>query len=293
MGSVVGTTLCAIPVYIHIIKRGGIKPDPEIIKKMLCIAAPLIPHYLSLYIMNGSDRIILAKVLGEETAASYGVSANIGIAVTVFWVAVNGSLMPYIFESMNRDKTNEIGKNVADILFGYALLIVPVVVISPELLMIMAPDEYKDGLTAIAPMASAMIFNALYNIYASIEFYYKKTFRIAVNSVVSCLINVILNLFLVRKFGIAGVAYATLAANILLTFLHYRGCKKCERENGHCLFKNGLMWAACFSLTGAGIGLSLMYDTFALRYSVLLAGLVTVLIFRKRIFGILKTLKTG
>ena len=94
LGALVGTLVFAIPLYVLLLAKGGLKQDFKMWKSMVIFTLPLLPHYLAMHVMNGADRIMVSRLISQEAAAVYGVASALGTAASTAWIAINGSLQP-------------------------------------------------------------------------------------------------------------------------------------------------------------------------------------------------------
>ena len=286
LGVTVGLVVVALPLYIFAIKRGGIKPDLKMVKSMTVFALPLLPHYLALHVMNGADRIMVGNLVSDGAAAKYGVASAIGYAASYIWTAVNGSLMPFVFEKKNAGDIESIRKVTKLIVTAYAGLVILVSLAAPEILKILAPEEYAEGLKAIPPIVAMIFLNALYNIYASIEFYYKRSVGIAVSTIIAAIVNIILNLIFIPQYGLIAAAYTTLVANAVLTFCHYLGYRRCCKEK---LFSDRGFLLISVLCTALCLGTAFLYELNAVRYVIIALMIVIMLVKHRTLIDIVKT----
>ena len=277
LGAMIGTLIFAVPIYIFLLAKGGIKVDMKMCRNMLVFTLPLLPHYLSMHIMSGADRIMVSRIQSEETAAIYGVASAIGIIASTVWVAINGSLQPFIFNSLNDGNIERVRKVTSSLVLGFSVICFGVCLFAPEILWILAPESYSEGLEAIPPIIGMTFLNALYNVYASIEFYHKKSVGIAVATIAATLLNIVLNAIFIPKFGFRAAAYTSLISNAALTFCHYIGYTRCS---GKKIFNN--LHLLCISIVCIGASLSclLIYDMLILR--IILAVILGAFLFIKR-----------
>lgn len=301
LGTLIGTLIFGIPLYLYQMKRGIANKDndtaigtttPEstqttrkMMKEMFIFTLPLLPHYLALHVMNGADRIMVGKLDSVSSEAVYGVASSLGLAAATIWTAINGSLQPYIFGKLNDGDTSAVKKTTKYLLAFYAGLCVVVSLMAPELLMILAPAKYSDGLAAIPPIIGMAFLNALYNVYASIEFYHKKSVGIAVATIVSAGLNIGLNAWLIPIYGLPAAAYTTLIANAVLTFCHYIGYRLADKRN---IFSDLTFLALSVVCIAACLASSFLYNIIWVRY-VIIAVIAIVIIIKRDI--LLKFLK--
>ncbi len=293
IGTLIGTLIFGIPLYLYQMKKGIANKENsattgttgKMMKEMFVFTLPLLPHYLALHVMNGADRIMVGKLDSVSSEAVYGVASSLGLAAATVWTAINGSLQPYIFGKLNDGDTASVRKTTKYLLAFYAGLCVVVSLMAPELLMILAPSHYSDGLAAIPPIIGMAFLNALYNVYASIEFYHKKSVGIAVATIVSAGLNIGLNAWLIPIYGLSAAAYTTLIANAVLTFCHYIGYRLADKRKIFSDITFLILSVACIA---ACLASSRLYDIIWIRY-VIIAVIAIVIIIKRDI--LLKFLK--
>ena len=147
-------------------------------------------------------------------------------------------------------------------------------------------SNYSEGLSAIPPIIGMAFLNALYNVYASIEFYHKKSVGIAVATIIAAALNIGLNAWLIPIYGLSAAAYTTLIANAVLTFCHfigYRNAIKSVRIFDDLIFL--LLSIACIA---ACLACSLLYDIIWVRYIIISIIAIALIIKREMIINVLK-----
>ena len=285
LSTLIGTLIFGIPLYLYQMKKGSFKTEAKMMKEMFVFTLPLLPHYLALHVMNGADRIMVGKLDSVSSEAVYGVASSLGLAAATVWTAINGSLQPYIFGKLNDGDTASVRKTTKYLLAFYAGLCVVVSLMAPELLMILAPAKYSDGLAAIPPIIGMAFLNALYNVYASIEFYHKKSVGIAVATIVSAGLNIGLNAWLIPIYGLPAAAYTTLIANAVLTFCHYIGYRLADKRK---IFSDLTFLVLSVACIAACLSSSLLYDIIWIRYVIIVVIAIVIIIKREILLKFLK-----
>lgn len=283
------TVVLVLPIYIYIFARGKKFLDFTRWKQVLVFALPLIPHYLAQHVMFGADRIMLSKMVSNADTGIYSVVNNIGLIASIIWSAVNASLISYTFEKLNKKQYGGINRTVTMLLVCYAVICVLVAIVAPEIMQILAPEEYYSGIYAIPPIICVAFLSALYNVYANIEFYHKKSSYIAVSTIIATLVNILLNIVLIPHFSFVGAAYTTLISYVVLIVMHYIGYRKCNEP----VYKNlniALIALVCILVC---LLCNLLYINNVIRYTVLLCMLVILIWKQKYILGIMKNIKNG
>lgn len=191
---------------------------------------PLIPHYLSMSILNQVDRIMISYICGVGEAGVYGLAYSVGMLVSIMINAVNSSLIPYIYKAINENQYKKL-KKVTTIVVGIiAILVVGIIGMAPEIILIIGGKEYYGAIWIVPPVAISAFFIFLYSLYADIEFYYEKTGYVMVASFSGAVINVVLNLIFIPCFGYLTAGFTTLISYIIVAIIHYFFMKKILRQ---------------------------------------------------------------
>lgn len=285
----IGWIIFCIPIYFYLLYKGRNKHNREKWKKILVFAIPLIPHYLAQHVMAGADRIMISDIVSQADAGIYNVVANISMISVIFWNAINASLIPYTYEKVNIKDYRPLNAVIKLLLIVYGIICVGVVLIAPEVLKILAPKEYFEGIYAVPPIATVAFLSALYNIYANLEFYHKKATYIATATIVAACVNIGLNALLIPLFSYTGAAYTTLISNIILLIMHYRGYR---RANGENVYDDRSLFKIFAAVIGINLLCTLLYFNDFVRYVIISMTLIVLIIKRKEIINRIKRLKS-
>ena len=262
-------------------------------KYALLFCVPLIPHYLSKTILNQSDRIMISQICGNAEVGYYSVAYTIAGIMLVFNSAVAQSLDPWIYRSIRNKKLERIGPVSYRITAVIALINFIVVAVAPELLMILAPPNYSKALMVIPPVTASVFFTFMYDLFASFQFYYKKTKWIAIGSCAGALLNIGLNAIFIPIFGFVAAGYTTLACYILFGVMHYlfmrRVCK--EYLDGYRVYDAKIIFGIGMALVTLALVMMLLYTHVMIRYLILLAIVIGLFINRKNLISLIKEVK--
>ncbi len=286
----IATLLFNVPLYFLLYKRGKTFIDIARWKQILVFALPLIPHYLAQHVMSSADRIMVADMVSEADAGIYSVVANISMVATIVWSAINGSLIAYTFENLKIKEYKKINGTATLLVLGYGVVCFAICLIAPEILSILAPPEYQIGIYAIPPIAGVAFLSALYNVFANIEFYHKKSKYITLATIVATVINFVLNYLFIPRYSFIAASYTTLFSYIVLVFMHYAGYRKSSQDkiyNGKTIFLiSALTILACEAC-------NFLYGSVVLRYCIM-AVLLLILVWKhKSVIEMVKTLRAG
>ena len=276
--------------YVYIAFKAKWRLNINYWKGALLFNLPLIPHYLSGHILNNSNRIIIASLVGNAAAAKYSLAYTIGLAVTIVWSSINSSLIPYTYEKCrNRDFTSLASTTNAIVLF-YSIACGILILFAPEMLMIMAPPSYAECVYIIPPIVGGVFFMSMYFIFANVIYYYKLPKYVMYASVTSAVLNIGLNYILIPQYGYFAAGYTTLACFILQSVIDYYAMRKVTGisiYNMRFLLMLGIC-VLCVSLLS-----SFLYYNDFMRYALIAALCIALCIFRKKVMSVILKLRVS
>jgi O-antigen/teichoic acid export membrane protein len=246
MGRIVGGAsvgfLVIIFVYRVIYFKIKSKIDLEHWKFAIPLSLPLIIHLLANLIIGQSDRIMITKYLGFQQAAIYSVAYSIGSLGLVISEATNNLWGPWYLDNTHIKNNDEVNKMSKFYIFVISIIFSVFLLLSPEILLIIAPSSYYAGTESIIIVTVGVFFLYLYRFPLAYEQYSKNLKWVAFCTIIAGLINIGLNYLLIPEYGINGAAYATLLSYLVLFILHEIVARKIL-DNYNIEFKNYFLGA--------------------------------------------------
>jgi len=226
MGRIVGTLIPGIGVggYIiySIIKKARPHINTATYKYALKLSLPIIPHGLSQILLSQFDRLMIDSYSGHYEAGLYSFAYTVGSTFFIISSSIDTSWTQWLFDKMeDKEKNLSKIKKVTDIyIAAMAVIVCCMLLVGPELMLILGGSKYTESAMVVYPITMSMFFAFLYNIPASIEYYYKKTGFIAVGTVLAAALNVVLNIIFIPRYGYIAAAYTTLACYLFYYLIH-------------------------------------------------------------------------
>lgn len=247
-------------------------------KYALSFNVPLIPHYLSIVILAQADRIMIARLCGSIDAGKYSFIYNIGSIISLFVTTMNQVLVPWLYRKFDNQEFDNI-ITMSGLIFSLLGMIVFLIVgIAPEIVRILGTFEYLDSVYLAFPIVFGVYFTAIYNQYATIEFYFEKNLYIMFGSILGSILNIILNYIFIQLYGYTAAAYTTLICYFIFAFGHYLLSRKLsvDRWGQTDVYgvKNIILVTIFFALIS--FATVLLYQFIRIRYVVLI---ITLLLF--------------
>ena len=277
-----------IGFYIYLGKKNKFQINTRYWKEALLFNLPLIPHYLSTYLLGSSDRIMISHLIGDTATAYYTVAYSVAAVATIVWTAVNSSLVPYTYEKCKTKDYKSINNIVMPLLVLFAGACVFVILLAPEAVKIMATHDYLEAIYVIPPIVGGVFFQVLYYVFANIVYYYKKPTYVMVGSGIAVVLNIVLNYIFIQMYGYVAAGYTTLFCYGVQAIFDCFAMRKVEKERVYNIkFIVGLSGAVVF----IALFSNLLYDMAIARYAILAVLILLVAVNYKRVLKIWASMK--
>lgn len=290
MGRIVGTLIPGVAICIYIIGSIWKKARPRInitnYKYALKLSLPIVPHGVSQILLAQFDRLMINSHYGEYETGLYSFAYTVGSTFMIISTSLDTSWTQWLFDKMNdKEKNLPKIKKVTDVyVAGMAILACAMLLVGPELMLILGGRKYEEGIIAVFPITMSMFFAFLYNIPAAIEYYYKKTGFIAVGTVLAAILNIVLNIIFIPRYGYVAAAYTTLACYLFYYFIHLFIS---NRIYGGFMFNMLPQILSSIAVVIMGLIAILLKDNMIVRWAMLIVLVVVTAIFKgKEIYRI-------
>lgn len=279
-------------MFIYQIKSGKALFSRRYWSYALKFNIPLVPHYLSQTVLNGSDKIMIQRMIGDDEAGIYNLAYSLALIMTLFNTALMQTISPWMYQKIKQKREKDI-ENIAYItLIIIALVNLVVILFAPEIVAIFAPKSYYAAIWVVPPVAMSVFFMYTYDLFAKFAFYYEKTNFIMIASICGALLNIVLNYICLNKFGYIAAGYTTLVCYIIYSIAHYCFMKKVCKDycQGRYPYNPANIIKIAVPFLAIGFLMLLTYGQPLIRYSLFAVMLVAAYYYRKSIQQMLKSI---
>lgn len=196
------------------------------IKHALKISLPLILHGAALNILSNSDRIMITWLADASQSGIYSIVYSFGMITYIITVSLDGIRIPWFMKKMNEKASKEINSVTLDYIRLITYIMCCLIMVSPELLKLLADKAYWEGIKLIPIIIVANFLFFAYNIYSNLEHYYKKSNQITALTILAAVLNLVLNYIFIPKFGYVAAAFTTAFSYFVIFILHSIYSKK-------------------------------------------------------------------
>ena len=213
---VLGLLMC-----LSVLRGGRTFYAPGYWKFCVPLAIPLVFYNLADLLLGHSDVIMLRQLLSQSTSGIYNYGYQLGTILFTLFNALNNSWVAFFYADFKQGKTQDVRRQSRNFLELFTVLSAGFLLLCREVYMLYARQDFWAATNLVPLFAASHYLTFLGTFPANYEYYHKKMKMGAAATIVSCLVNIGLNLVLIQKMGIAGAAVATVLAHGLQFAMHY------------------------------------------------------------------------
>ena len=221
-GYIVSYGIFGMILLANLLKEKKILQKKINYKYILNLSTPMMISSAFLFISNWTDVFMLGAMVSESELGIYNVAFKLGTLALIVIATVNTVLSPRVSELYTQNKIDQIKIEVqkATRMITYiAFPLVFILIVFRKFILSFFGSEFVNGELALAIIALGMLINAMSGSVAVVLNMTKHQKHLRNFTLFSVLINIILNFFLIQKYGILGAAIASLISNVFLNGL--------------------------------------------------------------------------
>lgn len=252
----------------------------------------LMPHYLSEFVLQSSDKLMIDRMCGTEDVAMYSQAYNVGSLISIFANAINSSFVPYQYQKIQSKEFKQLAKSANAVQFLLAIILMLLMLFSTEVVLIFGGKSFLPCTNVIIPICLGVYFNYMFQLFARVQEYYNKKLTVVIPSILCAALNIVLNLIYIRMYGYKAASYTTFACFVIFCLIHYvfyrNTCKK--MNDGVLLYDGKTLLLISLGITGIGVIAYILQEHIIIKYAIGVIVMIMIVIFRKKLIDILKTL---
>jgi O-antigen/teichoic acid export membrane protein len=217
VGNFTGTLLVYVVLLAYRREQLGLQFDRELFRSMQRFGMPLVPSALALWTINFVDRLFVIWYKGAAEAGVYSAAVKVAGVITFVMVAFR-TAWPAFAYSIEDDRD---AKQTYSYVLTYLLTITSWVALAlgalaPWIVALLTNPRYQRAEEGVALLAFAGAIYAGYTVLAIGSGRARKTQWNWVVTGVGAAVNIALNFWLIRSYGMVGAAISTLVAYVVL-----------------------------------------------------------------------------
>ncbi len=201
--------------------------DRKTIKKLLRYSIPLIPNQISWWIIDASDRTIVSIFLGVASNGIYSIANKIPTILngvySIFHLSWSEQASIH-FEEKEKEKYFSTVVNNGIKIFGSLCLII--ISVLPIIFNILINQNYADAYYQIPIILLGIFSNIVMSLIAVVYVAKKMSKELAKTSTIAAIINIIINLSLIKFIGLYAASVSTFVSYTIIMVYRWIDVKK-------------------------------------------------------------------
>jgi O-antigen/teichoic acid export membrane protein len=213
-GRFLGTLLVAVPAAVVYLRQARLQWSGDDARASLRFALPLIPHLLSLWVLNLSDRVVLQRYVSLAEVGIYSLGYQVAAIVQLFAFSAMNAWSPYFYKTAGQPGASRTLARFATYYWLVVLVLATgVSVLAKDVLAIMASrPAYHVAYRVVPWVAFGFVMRGFYFVFVTALYYTKRVKALPIVTVAAGLLNIGLNLLLVPRYGYMAAAVNTFVA---------------------------------------------------------------------------------
>lgn len=267
----------------------------EFLKYIITFNLPLLPYYLSQIIFNSSDRIMISNLKSTSDAGIYSIAFSLGMLLNFILTAVLNAYQPWFFCRIKDGTASKYKRNTTWIALGMAILVIGLIISTPEIIEIMAGEKYRGAIWAVPPIAISLYVQYCTSIFLYLDFYHEIKVYMNIATILAAIINVILNWIFIPYVGFLAAAYTTLISYLVFEFISFFSYKKISERYKYAedLFEVKALFFIQLMVLILGLSMMLLYKFWIIRLILIIVGGVVIYFNKNIIINFLKKIRTS
>lgn len=188
--------------------------------QMIKFSAPLVISSSAVFMTLYVDRVIIKEMLGLYFLGIYGIAYKFASIAGLVISGFQSSLMPLIYKHYKESETPYNISKVFSIYILFAIFILTgSILFSKEIVMLMTTSKYYAASKLIPFLICTIFLNQMYNFAPGLGIS-NKTFLSAFIYLAGALMGILLNLFLIKSFGLIGSAIVSVLNSFFVFALY-------------------------------------------------------------------------
>ena len=284
------TAVIGVVLYVTVFKNGKIFFDKKVWLFSLGFCIPLMPHYSSEFVLQSSDKIMINYLCGTSDVALYSIAYSAGSLINLITGAINSTFAPYQYQKIKAGEYELLAKRANQVLLFVGVMLVGIMLFSREIVLVFGGVKYIKSVDVIIPICIGVYFNYMFQLFARVQEYYERKLTVVIPSILCAILNLILNYIFIKLCGYQAAAYTTFVCYAIFCLIHYYFYKKVCKEvlNGQRLYDGkGILWIS-IGVTIVGIAVAFINHFLWLKYSIIIAILILLIVKRNTVINIVK-----
>ncbi len=223
IGLAAGQGLVSLTMLVLVLRETGASWNAPLLKTALIFSLPLIPHFLSGWLLRAADRWILDLYRGQAEVGAYFLAVQLTSLISLVMFSTNDAIAPRLLARFRDDGRAGAQAFHARVFPLYLLtatgLAAGAILIGPLAVAILSHGKITHVSLVMSLLACGFVASTLYVPFSNSFFALKRTQYLFLLTMSSAAVSLALNFLLIPIMGAVGAATSLLIAYLFLLSL--------------------------------------------------------------------------
>lgn len=191
--------------------------DAQLLKSMIAYSSPLIINNVSWWIIHSSDKIMVDYLVGLSAVGLYTVASKIPALINVFISIFSQAWGISSIKEENNDEKIFYSKVFEVYLFLVVFICSSLLMFVKCFMYIYVSESFFDSWRYVPWLLTAAVCSAISSFFGVIYGVVKKSFNVMLSTLITGILNVIFNFYLITRIGAIGAAVSTTIAYLFIS----------------------------------------------------------------------------
>lgn len=184
--------------------------DKIILKQMLCYSIPFVPSTIAWWFNSLSDRYLIVLLLGSTYNGLYSVASKIPNVISIFTTIFHQAWQLSGIREYNSDNYSLFYSNIYNVFSSVIFMISSILIVCiPYLGNILFKGQFAEAWSYVPFLVLGSIFSGLSGALSPAYLAAKRTKALMYSTLIGALVNIIINVFYLQKFGLQIASIST------------------------------------------------------------------------------------
>lgn len=208
---------------VNLVPQVDFTYNKRALKEIFNYSLPLLPHSLSTWVMNMMDRVLLNKFISTSSVGIYNVGFQIANLLNLLILGFAEAFYPWLYQQYEKKSTANV-EEIGELSIKVVVLIAMIIsLFTPELFSILSifkgiDQQYFEAASIIPYLVFSFVFQGVYT-FTSSPAYLHNTKLIFLVTSIGAIINILLNLFVIPRYGMHGAAVTAIVQRLVVSLI--------------------------------------------------------------------------
>lgn len=190
--------------------------DVKLLKELLKIGIPLMPSFLVYWLFNSADKLMIAKLLGNNIVGIYSIGSRVAQISQMVYMAFASGWQYFAFSTMKDEDQVQLTSRIFEYMLAISLVVGGgICLVNSFIFNVIFTGDYSQGAIVTPYLFMAPLVQMLFQIATTQFTIMKKTWPTILILTVGACINVVFNYVGINLIGMEGAAIATLIGYVV------------------------------------------------------------------------------